>query len=145
MEEGMATYSSIPVWRISCTWGAWQATVHTVRNSWTELKHLSIHTYRHTQAHTHILLALFLWRTQTQSAVFTEEYLHEVCSYPGKHMFHPCFPGVKPSETIPEHLLLQFHLVFIALWVSIRIKMALPVQPPSQPQKYTRGRRMFAS
>ena len=44
----MATYSSIPAWRIPCLKaprGAWWATVHGVPNSWTWLKWLTTHTY----------------------------------------------------------------------------------------------------
>ena len=44
LEEGMATHSSILVWRIPMDWGAWRATVHGVAKSWTWLKWLSIHT-----------------------------------------------------------------------------------------------------
>ena len=40
LEEGMATHSSIPAWRIPWT-GAWQATVHVVTESRTQLKRLS--------------------------------------------------------------------------------------------------------
>ena len=36
-EEGMATRSSIPAWRIPMDRGAWQATVHGVAKSWTQL------------------------------------------------------------------------------------------------------------
>ena len=35
LEEGMATYSSIPVWRISMDRGAWRAAVHGVTKSQT--------------------------------------------------------------------------------------------------------------
>ena len=37
LEEGMATHSSIPAWRIPMVRGAWQATVHRVAKSWTGL------------------------------------------------------------------------------------------------------------
>ena len=37
LEEGMATYFSILVWRIPVDRGAWQATVHGVAKSWTQL------------------------------------------------------------------------------------------------------------
>ena len=37
LEEGMATHSSIIAWRIPMDSGAWQATVHGVTKSWTEL------------------------------------------------------------------------------------------------------------
>ena len=33
LEEGMATHSSIPTWRIPMNRSAWQATVHEVRNT----------------------------------------------------------------------------------------------------------------
>ena len=36
-EEGMATHSSIPAWRIPMDRGAWQATVHGVTKSWPRL------------------------------------------------------------------------------------------------------------
>ena len=37
LEEGMATHSSILAWRIPMDRGTWQATVHEVTKSWTEL------------------------------------------------------------------------------------------------------------
>ena len=37
LQEGMATHSSILAWRIPMDRGAWQATVHEVTKSWTEL------------------------------------------------------------------------------------------------------------
>ena len=37
LEEGLATHSSIPAWRIPMDRGAWQATVHMVAKSWTQL------------------------------------------------------------------------------------------------------------
>ena len=37
LEEGMATYSSILAWRICMDKGAWQARVHKVANSGTQL------------------------------------------------------------------------------------------------------------
>ena len=41
MEEGMATHSSILVWRIPMDRGAWQATVHGVAKSRTQLNKIS--------------------------------------------------------------------------------------------------------
>ena len=37
LEEGMATHSSIPAWRIPKDRGAWWAAVHGVTKSWTGL------------------------------------------------------------------------------------------------------------
>ena len=37
LEKGMATHSSILAWRIPMDRGAWQATVHRVAKSWTQL------------------------------------------------------------------------------------------------------------
>ena len=37
LEEGMATHSSILAWRNPMDRGAWQATVHGVAKSWTQL------------------------------------------------------------------------------------------------------------
>ena len=37
LEEGMATHSSIPAWRIPMDRGAWQATVHGVAKNQTRL------------------------------------------------------------------------------------------------------------
>ena len=37
LEEEMATHSRIIAWRISMDRGAWQATVHGVTKSWTQL------------------------------------------------------------------------------------------------------------
>ena len=37
LEEGMATHSSIPAWRIPKDREAWWATVHGVAKSWTQL------------------------------------------------------------------------------------------------------------
>ena len=38
LEEDTATQSSILAWRIPMDRGAWQATVHRVTKSWTQLK-----------------------------------------------------------------------------------------------------------
>ena len=38
LEEGMATHSSIPVWRIPMDRGTWQAKVHGVAKRWTRLR-----------------------------------------------------------------------------------------------------------
>ena len=46
LEEGMATHSSILAWRIPWT-GAWQATVHRVTKSETQLKRLSMCTHKY--------------------------------------------------------------------------------------------------
>ena len=43
LQEGMATLSSIPAWRIPMDRGAWQATVHGVTRSRIWLKQLSMH------------------------------------------------------------------------------------------------------
>ena len=40
----MATHSSILARRIPMDRGAWQATVHGVKENWTQLKQLSTHT-----------------------------------------------------------------------------------------------------
>ena len=48
LEEGMATHSSILVWRIPMDRGAWRATVHRFAKSWTLLKQIVMHTYTHT-------------------------------------------------------------------------------------------------
>ena len=40
LEEGTATHSSIVVWRAPMDRGAWQATIHRVTKSWTQLKQL---------------------------------------------------------------------------------------------------------
>ena len=37
LEEGMASHSSILAWRIPMDRGAWQATVHGVAKSWTQM------------------------------------------------------------------------------------------------------------
>ena len=39
LEEGMATHSSILAWRIPMNRKTWQATVHGVAKSWTQLNH----------------------------------------------------------------------------------------------------------
>ena len=49
LEEGKATHSSIPAWRIPWTegpGGAWRATVHRVTKSQTQLKRLSKYDLR---------------------------------------------------------------------------------------------------
>ena len=46
MKEGMATHSSVLVWRTLMDRGAWQATVHRVSKSQTWLKQLSTHVRR---------------------------------------------------------------------------------------------------
>ena len=38
LEEGMATHSSILVWKIPMDRGAWRATVHGVTKSWAQLR-----------------------------------------------------------------------------------------------------------
>ena len=47
LEEEVATYPSILPWRIPLDGGAWWATVHRLRKSWTRLKWLSVHTHTH--------------------------------------------------------------------------------------------------
>ena len=42
LEEGMATHTSIPAWRIPWTRGAWQTTVHRVAKNQTQV---SMHAY----------------------------------------------------------------------------------------------------
>ena len=42
LQEDMATHSKILAWRIPMDRGAWQATVHGVAESWTQLKRLSV-------------------------------------------------------------------------------------------------------
>ena len=37
LEDGLATHSSIFVWRIPMDREAWQATIHVVAESWTQL------------------------------------------------------------------------------------------------------------
>ena len=37
LEKGIATHSSITAWRTPMDRGAWQATVHGVAKSWTQL------------------------------------------------------------------------------------------------------------
>ena len=44
-EEGMATHSSIPAWRIRMDRGAWRVTVQRVTTSQTQLKRLSTHAH----------------------------------------------------------------------------------------------------
>ena len=46
-EEGMATHSSIPAWRIPMDRGGWQAAVHRVTKSQTRLKQLSMQACIH--------------------------------------------------------------------------------------------------
>ena len=53
LEEGMATHSSILVWRIPMDRGAWQAIVRRLAKSWTQLKQFSMHTHTHTHTHTY--------------------------------------------------------------------------------------------
>jgi len=44
LEKGMATRSSILVWRIPMDRRAWWATVHGIAQSWTRLKQLNTHS-----------------------------------------------------------------------------------------------------
>ena len=41
LEEGIATHSSILAWRFPMDRGAWQATVHRVLKSWTQMSSLA--------------------------------------------------------------------------------------------------------
>ena len=77
LEEGMATHSSILVWRIPMDRGAWWATVHRVTKSQTQLKQLSMHacTHRHTQ-------------TQTQTHTHTHTHTHTYMQCSGKKSEH---------------------------------------------------------
>ena len=50
LEESTAMHSSVLAWRIPMDRGAWQATVHAVTKSWTQLKPLS--TARHNKSTT---------------------------------------------------------------------------------------------
>ena len=50
LEESTAMLSSVLAWRIPMDRGAWQATVHAVTKSWTQLKPLS--TARHNKSTT---------------------------------------------------------------------------------------------
>ena len=43
LEESMATHSSILAWRIPMDRGVWQATVHGVTETSTQLEQLSMH------------------------------------------------------------------------------------------------------
>ena len=43
LEEDVETHCSILAWRIPVNGRAWQATVHGVTKSWTQLKRLSMH------------------------------------------------------------------------------------------------------
>ena len=55
LEEGMASHSNIPAWRIPMDRGAWQATVHRVPKNRTQKQQLStracIHILSHTYTH----------------------------------------------------------------------------------------------
>ena len=46
LEEGMATHSNIPAWRIPMDREAWRATVHVVTKSWTRLCDSAQHIYK---------------------------------------------------------------------------------------------------
>ena len=54
LEEGMATHSSIPAWRIPWTEEPQQATVHGVAKSHTQLRKHTKHNYIYMLIHTHI-------------------------------------------------------------------------------------------
>ena len=45
LEEGMASHSSVLTWRIPMDRGAWQATIHRVAQSQTQMKRLSTRTH----------------------------------------------------------------------------------------------------
>ena len=45
LEKGMATHSSIFAWKVPWTEGAWQATVHGVATSWTQLSDFTFFTF----------------------------------------------------------------------------------------------------
>ena len=50
LEKEMATHSSILAWRNSMDRGAWQATVHGVKKSWTRLSDFT-HSLNETNVH----------------------------------------------------------------------------------------------
>ena len=51
LQEGMATHSSILAWENSMDREAWQAIVHGVTKSWTQLNRVSMHTLMRTAMH----------------------------------------------------------------------------------------------
>ena len=53
LEEGMATHSSIPAWRIPMDRGAWRATVHGVTQGWTRLSTFTVFHSDCTDLHAH--------------------------------------------------------------------------------------------
>ena len=88
LEEGMATHSSILAYRIllenPMDRGAWQASVHTVANSWTWLKQLSMYT--HTQNVVH----------QSLSKEFSrQEYWSGLPCHPQRDLPNP---GIEPRS-----------------------------------------------
>ena len=74
LEEYMTTHSSILAWRIPWT-GAWQATVHRVTKSQTQLKRLS--TAQHSTLIGHIICKYFL---QTCGLCFCFVYCFLCCA-----------------------------------------------------------------
>ena len=71
MEKGTATHSSILAWRIPMDRGAWEATVHGVTKSWTQLSAFHFHFHTHKKIHTHTC-------TNTYACLLSEGYLANI-------------------------------------------------------------------
>ena len=71
LEDGMATHSSILVWRIPMDRGAWRATVHGVAKSWTQMSDWAKHQFlRLTEGWEHaMLLTARLERSSSQQSI----------------------------------------------------------------------------
>ena len=72
--EVMATHSSILAWRIPMNRGAWQAAVHGVAKTWTQLKQLSMHAPR----------ALNILKMNTEGLTLRAWNIHHHMKSPGK-------------------------------------------------------------
>ena len=108
LEKGMATHSSIL--ENSMDRGAWQATVHGVAKSWTQLSN------RHTHTASLLFLHIFYQRVDmvTPSSLRSGEYPRLSCGRPGfpiREATRPLgFPGSSAGTESVQHFRLNHEL-----------------------------------
>ena len=106
LEEGMATLSSIPAWRIPMDRRPWWAAVHRVTLSQTWLKWLSMHT-RYTTSVFRNLWIIFIWPNQG-SIFIIFQILNKIC-FLGLHFY----PFAKYLYIVPNFCHLALSNIYI--------------------------------